>query len=136
MYCNCGDLDAGRFVFEAMPKRSVVSWNALMTGFKNHNLQKEVLAIFGQLIKDDQRPNYVTLLNLLPACYTQLQGKSIHAVAIRTGILHESPLLSSLMLMYARFDNHGACLLLLRMGRHGGYFFVECHYVSANTSKK
>lgn len=116
MYCNCGDPDAGRLVFKAMPKRSVVSWNALMTGFKNHNLQNEVLAIFGQMIKGDQRPNYVTLLNLLPACYTQLQGKSIHAVAIRTGILHESPLLSSLMFMYARFDNHWACFLLFQMG--------------------
>ncbi|KAL6222578.1 hypothetical protein ACLB2K_005970 [Fragaria x ananassa] len=74
MYCNCGDLHAGRLVFETMPERSVVSWNALMTGFKNHNLQNEVIAVFSQMMKDDQRPNYVTLLNLLPACYTQLQG--------------------------------------------------------------
>ncbi|PRQ47978.1 putative tetratricopeptide-like helical domain-containing protein [Rosa chinensis] len=114
MYFNSGDLDAGRLVFETMPKRTVVSWNALMTGFKNHNLQNEVMAVFGQMIKDDQRPNYVTLLNLLPACYSQLQGKSIHALAVRTSILHETPLLSSLMFMYARFDNHDSCILLFK----------------------
>ncbi|KAL6224801.1 hypothetical protein ACLB2K_003656 [Fragaria x ananassa] len=114
MYCNCGDLHTGRLVFETMPKRSVVSWNALMTGFKNHNLQNEVIAVFSQMIKDDQRPNYVTLLNLLPACYIQLQGKSIHALAVRAGILHETPLLSSLMSMYSRFDNHASCFLLFQ----------------------
>ncbi|RXI07165.1 hypothetical protein DVH24_026301 [Malus domestica] len=116
MYCNCGDLDAGTLLFKVMPTRSVVSWNALMTGFRNHNLQNEVWVLFGEMIKDDERPNYVTLLNLLPACRTQLQGKSIHAVTFRTGIVEETPLHTSLMFMYARFENINSCLLQFQTG--------------------
>ncbi|CAB4287431.1 unnamed protein product [Prunus armeniaca] len=119
MYCNCGDLDAGRLLFEVMPKRSLVSWNALMTGFRYHNLQKKVLVLLGEMMKSGERPNSVTLLNLLAACYTQLQGKSIHSVAVISGIVQETPLLTSLMLMYARFDNTNSCLLLFQMGNVG-----------------
>lgn len=117
MYCNCGDLDAGRLLFYFMPEKSVVTWNAMMTGLRLHNLQNEVMGLFDEMMKDNQRPDHVSLLNILPACYTQLQGKSIHAFAIRTGIVQETPLLTSLMIMYARFDNLNSCLLLFRMGK-------------------
>lgn len=87
-----------------------------MTGFRYHNLQKKVLVLLGEMMKSGERPNSVTLLNLLGACYTQLQGKSIHSVAVISGIVQETPLLTSLMFMYARFDNTNSCLLLFQMG--------------------
>ncbi|KAA8531700.1 hypothetical protein F0562_006583 [Nyssa sinensis] len=117
MYFNCGELDVGKLLFEVMPNRSVVSWNALITGYRYHNVHEEVMVLFGQMIKEDQKPNYVTLLNILPMCYTQLQGKSIHAYASRTGNVLEAPLLTSLILMYARFENINSCLLLFDMGK-------------------
>lgn len=117
MYCNCGDLDAGRLLFDVMPEKSVVSWNALLTGFRLHSLQNGVMVLFGEMAEHNQRPNYVSLLNLLPACYTQLQGKSVHAFAVRTGIFQETCLLTSLLLMYARFENINSCLLLFQMGK-------------------
>ncbi|XP_048334827.1 pentatricopeptide repeat-containing protein At4g39952, mitochondrial [Ziziphus jujuba] len=116
MYCNCGDLDAGRLLFYFMPEKRVVSWNAMMTGLRLHNLQNEVMGLFGEMMKDNQRPNHVSLLNILPACYIELQGKSIHAFAIRTGIVQETPLLTSLIIMYARFDDVNPCILLFQMG--------------------
>ncbi|KAF2295235.1 hypothetical protein GH714_032254 [Hevea brasiliensis] len=115
MYCKCGDLDAGRLLFEDMPKRCVVSWNALIGGIRHHSLKNEVLIFFRRMIKEGQRPNCVTLLNLLPVCCSQLQGKSIHAFAIRTGILQETHLLTCLISMYARFSNVNLSLLLFEM---------------------
>ncbi|GMN30108.1 hypothetical protein TIFTF001_002684 [Ficus carica] len=117
MYCNCGDLGAGKFLFENMPEKGVVSWNAMMTGFRSHNLHKDVLILFSRMITDGKRSNHITLLNLLPACYSQLQGRSMHAFAIRTGIARETPVLTSLIIMYARFDNIELCLLLFQMGK-------------------
>ncbi|XP_042483541.1 pentatricopeptide repeat-containing protein At5g39350-like [Macadamia integrifolia] len=115
MYLNCGELHSGRLLFEAMPEKSVVSWNALITGYRNHNLNREVIVCFCQMITEDQNPNFVTLLNILPVCWTELQGKSIHAYAIRTGAVSEPPLLTSLMLMYARFESVHLCHSLFEM---------------------
>ncbi|KAE7999609.1 hypothetical protein FH972_004017 [Carpinus fangiana] len=140
MYCYCGDLEAGRLLFEIMPQRSVVSWNALITGFRRyHNLQHEALILFNRMIKEDQRPNSVTLLNLLPLCCNQLQGKSIHAFAVRTGFAKETPLVSSLIFMYDRFENLNSCLLLFQMGNRGDISLwnaiMSVHVQSKNAKK-
>ncbi|KAK4584607.1 hypothetical protein RGQ29_022364 [Quercus rubra] len=108
MYCYCRDLEAGWSLFEVMPQKNVVSWNVLITGCRYHNLQNEVLVLFSHMIREDQRPNYVTLLNLLPLCCTQLQG-----------VVKETPLVSSLIFMYARFENINLCLLVFQMGKKG-----------------
>lgn len=138
MYCYCGDLEAGRSLFEVMPQRSIVSWNALMTGFRYNNLQKDVLFLCSQMIKEDQRPNHVTLLNLLPLCSTQLQGKSIHAFAVRTGVIRETPLVSSLVFMYARFENVSLCLLLFLTRKREDLALwnaIMCVHVQTNANK-
>ncbi|KAI9166044.1 hypothetical protein LWI28_025239 [Acer negundo] len=115
MYCKCGNLEDGRLLFEVMHERSLVSWNALITGYRYHDLQNEVLVLFSHMRKEGQKPNHVTLLNLLPVCYTPVQGKSIHAFAVRTGIVHETSLVTSLMFMYARFGSVNLCILLFQM---------------------
>ncbi|XVE82789.1 hypothetical protein DITRI_Ditri16bG0033700 [Diplodiscus trichospermus] len=119
MYCNCGELDAGLSLFDVMPERSVVSWNSLMTGFRHYNLSDEVLFLFGSMIKEDQRPNQVSLLNLLPTCCTLPHGKSIHAFAFRTGIIEETTVLTSLIFMYARFGNINLSLRVFYIGKKG-----------------
>ncbi|XP_077214149.1 pentatricopeptide repeat-containing protein At5g39350-like isoform X2 [Tasmannia lanceolata] len=114
MYVNCGDLEAGQLLFDCMPFRSVVSWNALITGYRNHNLFREVMVLFDQMKFEDQKPNSVTLLNLLSICKSELQGKSIHAYAVRTCIL-ESPLVTSLICMYDKFENINSCCKLFEL---------------------
>lgn len=96
MYCRCGDLDDGKLLFEVLEEPSLVSWNALITGYRYHSLGNEALVLFGEMRKAGLRPNHLTLLNLLPVCQALLQGKSIHAYAVRTGINHE---ISSLLLL-------------------------------------
>ncbi|KAI6700030.1 hypothetical protein NL676_014354 [Syzygium grande] len=117
MYCNCGDLDSSSLLFRIMPGRDLVSWNAIMTGFRNKRLNGDVLVLFHRMMEEDQNtPNDVTLINLLPSCCSQLQGKSIHAFALRRGILRDPPLLTSLVSMYTRFDDIRCSLRLFEMG--------------------
>ncbi|KAL0450341.1 UNVERIFIED_CONTAM: Pentatricopeptide repeat-containing protein, mitochondrial [Sesamum latifolium] len=116
MYINCGELDAARLLFDDMPDKTVVSWNAVLTGYRFHNLQKETIELFNQMIEEGQTPNYVTLLNVLPACHTLPQGKSIHGYIIRRMIPLETPLLTSLMIMYARLENLTSWLKLFHIG--------------------
>ncbi|GFS34244.1 tetratricopeptide repeat (TPR)-like superfamily protein [Actinidia rufa] len=116
MYFNCGEFDSGKLIFERMLNRNVVSWNALITGYRNHNLQYDAMRSFSRMVKQDQTPNYITLLNILPVCYTPFQGKSIHAFVARKEIAVEASLLTSLISMYARFGFMIYCLTLFEMG--------------------
>lgn len=116
MYCNCGSTNDGRLLFELMHERSLVSWNALITGYRFQNSHNDVLVLFAQMINEGQRPNHITFLNLLPVCRTQVQGKAVHAFALRVGIIQEAAFLTCLIFMYARFENTRLCLLLFQMG--------------------
>ncbi|XP_073037876.1 pentatricopeptide repeat-containing protein At5g39350-like [Primulina eburnea] len=119
MYINCGQLGAGRLLFNDMPNKSVVSWNAILTGYRYHNSPKETLESFIHMIKKGHRPNYVTLLNVLPACCTNLEGKSIHAYILRLQIPLETNLLTSLIIMYGKFGIFASCLALFHEGEKG-----------------
>lgn len=116
MYINCGELDAARLFFDDMPQKNVVSWNAILTGYRQYNLRKETIQLFNNMIEEDQKPSYVTLLNVLPACEVLHQGKSLHGYIIRRVIPLETPLITSLMIMYARFKNSKSCSILFHIG--------------------
>ncbi|KAJ0975995.1 hypothetical protein J5N97_017960 [Dioscorea zingiberensis] len=115
MYANCGDIEASQLLFDSLEIKSVVSWNALMTGCRDHNLFREVMVLFDQMKMEGQKPNSVTLLNLLPICIFHQQGKSVHAFALRNFLTMDSPLLTSTMCMYARFENLEYCCLLFEL---------------------
>ncbi|KAE8695092.1 ERF109 protein [Hibiscus syriacus] len=117
LYCKCGELDAGLVLFDIMPERSVASWNSLMTGFRHQNLPKNGLVLFSQMMNENQRPNQVSILNILPMCRLLSQGNSIHAFALRTGMIKETPVLTSLIFMYARFGKISLSLLVFQMGK-------------------
>ncbi|CAL5369500.1 unnamed protein product [Camellia sinensis] len=139
MYFNCGEFHGGKLLFDSMLNKSMVSWNALITGYRYNNLHDDVMLLFCQMIKEDQKPNDVTLLNILPVCYTPLQGKSIHAYAARTGIAMVASLLTSLIFMYARFGNMNYCLLLFEMGEKRNISLwnaiVSAHVQTKNAKK-
>lgn len=135
MYCDCGDLDSGRLLFENMPERSLVSWNSLMTGYRHNNLPDKVLVLFAQMLDEGQRPNHITLLNLLPVCRSQLQGKSIHAFAVRTGTAEATTTLSSLIFMYARFGNLKSSESLFQLAQKGDISSWNA-IMSVNTPKR
>ncbi|CAK9167131.1 unnamed protein product [Ilex paraguariensis] len=115
MYLNCGELDGGRLQFDDMPNKNVVSWNALITGYRLRNLRNEVIDLFGQMIKEDQKPNHVSLLNLLWVCYTHLQAcvqlnnlnlaNCVMAHVIHKGFEKDVAINNALIDLYARCGN-------------------------------
>ncbi|KAG9450889.1 hypothetical protein H6P81_010854 [Aristolochia fimbriata] len=112
MYCNCGNLENAQLLFNVMPVKSIVTWNALMTGYRYCNSNAEVVNIFNQMNIEGEKPNDVTLLNIIPTCQSEIQGQSIHAYAIRTGFILYPSLVTTLISMYDGFENLKPCLLL------------------------
>ncbi|KAJ1276766.1 hypothetical protein BS78_05G240100 [Paspalum vaginatum] len=77
MYCKCGDVDSAREVFKEMQQRSVVSWNAMISGFSLNGHGVEGIELFQEMRRHGVEPNAVTFLGVLGCC--------VHAGAVDVG---------------------------------------------------
>ncbi|KAF9624724.1 hypothetical protein IFM89_013262 [Coptis chinensis] len=68
MYSKCGRIYFAREVFNRMPKRDIISWNAMIAGYGIHGLGREALLLFHDLQNEGPKPDYVTFICLLSAC--------------------------------------------------------------------
>ncbi|KAK5829646.1 hypothetical protein PVK06_013439 [Gossypium arboreum] len=70
MYAKCGSLDDARRVFENMPIKNEVSWNAMISALAFHGRSQEALSLFERMSTDgtDACPNDVTFVGVLSAC--------------------------------------------------------------------
>ncbi|CAK9226489.1 unnamed protein product [Sphagnum troendelagicum] len=68
MYAKCGSMREAWRVFDMMPLRDVVSWNALLSGFAMHGHGKEALGHFEQMCEAGVEIDGVTFVCLLSAC--------------------------------------------------------------------
>ncbi|KMT10049.1 hypothetical protein BVRB_5g122600 [Beta vulgaris subsp. vulgaris] len=106
-YVKLGDLGAARQLFDKMPKRSVVSWNGMIAGYAQRGWFRDAIEIFRemQLVDENVKPNYVTLVSILPAISHMgaLElGKWIHLYAERNDIEIDDVLGSALVDMYSK----------------------------------
>ncbi|BFG38187.1 hypothetical protein CerSpe_244610 [Prunus speciosa] len=69
MYSKCGNLSYSRRIFDSMPERTVISWNAMLVGYSKHGMGKEVVKLF-KLMKEENKvkPDSVTFLAVLSGC--------------------------------------------------------------------
>lgn len=68
LYSKWGRVEDARRVFDKMPERNVISWNAMIAGYGNHGRGKEAIHLFEQMQQEHIKPNHVTFLALLSAC--------------------------------------------------------------------
>lgn len=103
MYAKCGAIATAYEVFISMPERSVVSANALIAGYAQHNLEKAVYLLH-DMLAEGLMPSEVTFACLLDACTglsTLNLGRLIHCFILKAGLSYEDDFLSiSLLGMY------------------------------------
>jgi pentatricopeptide repeat protein len=70
MYAKCGSLDDALRVFESMPHKNEVSWNALISALAFHGQALEALSLFRRMSKDNGtvQPNDTNFIGVLSAC--------------------------------------------------------------------
>lgn len=68
LYCKWGRMEDARHVFERMPSRNLISWNALIAGYGYHGMGAHAIEMFERLIAEGIAPNHVTYLGVLNAC--------------------------------------------------------------------
>ncbi|KAL8168084.1 hypothetical protein V2J09_009583 [Rumex salicifolius] len=68
MYAKCGSISIARQLFDSMPERNVVSWNAVISGYGLHGRGHEALRLFHEMSHLGITPTRVTFLGILYAC--------------------------------------------------------------------
>ncbi|PKA61738.1 Pentatricopeptide repeat-containing protein [Apostasia shenzhenica] len=88
MYSSSGCIRDARSVFDEMPARDSVAWNALLSSLVSHGLLADAVAAFRLMMGDGVSFTGSTLCSLLKACSALRdirKGKQIHAWVIVTG---------------------------------------------------
>ncbi|XP_044345326.1 pentatricopeptide repeat-containing protein At2g17210 [Triticum aestivum] len=69
MYGKCGNLAAATRVFNAMPRRDVLTWNSMIGALGMNGRARDALALLDRMEQEwDIMPNGVTMLAVLSAC--------------------------------------------------------------------
>ena len=107
-YFRLGMVREAREVFDRMRQRSVVSWNGMISRYVEIGLFKDAVDVFHRMQVEGVRPNYVTLVSVLPAISRigALElGKWVHLYAERNGIVVDDVVGSALVDMYSKCGN-------------------------------
>jgi pentatricopeptide repeat protein len=68
MYAKCGSLQDARHVFDKIPGRNVVSWNAMIVGYAMHGHGADALHLFSKMQGTGRKPDHITFTGVLSAC--------------------------------------------------------------------
>ncbi|KAF5957392.1 hypothetical protein HYC85_004617 [Camellia sinensis] len=70
MYSKCGQVENAESIFKSLPKRNLVTWNAMISCFAHNGNSIKVIKLYEQLkMVKDLNPDGITFLNVLSACW-------------------------------------------------------------------
>ncbi|VVB16138.1 unnamed protein product [Arabis nemorensis] len=105
MYGKCGVLDDARKVFDEIPERNVVAWNALMVGYVQNGMNEEAIRLLSDMRKEGIEPTRVTVSTCLSASANMggiEEGKQSHAISIVNGLELDNILGTSILNFYCK----------------------------------
>ncbi|KAL8147067.1 pentatricopeptide repeat-containing protein At2g03880, mitochondrial [Apium graveolens] len=106
MYGKCGMTWEAEQIFQIMPGRDLVTWNALIGSYAENEEASHVMKLFMSMRKEGMHANYITMINVLAACFTPRDlpnhGMPLHGHAILTGFICDDFVKNSLITMYAK----------------------------------
>ncbi|XP_047323486.1 pentatricopeptide repeat-containing protein At1g14470 [Impatiens glandulifera] len=104
MYSKCGNMKDAQDVFDKMPIRSVISYNALITGLAAHGNGYKALELLTNMKGEGIEPDRITYIGILTACS-------------HSGLLDEGRKIFKMII--DKHVEHYACMvdLLGRMGK-------------------
>eukprot|EP00250_Pteridium_aquilinum_P033365 c5507_g1_i2 orf=104-1639(-) len=102
MYGRCDTLDAAGRMFNRMPTRNVVSWNAIGAVCIQHGQAKKTLEIFRLMQRNGVTPSNLSFLSVLEACSSLEEGRWIHDCIRQSGFESDVLVSTALFSMYGK----------------------------------
>ncbi|OVA00734.1 Pentatricopeptide repeat [Macleaya cordata] len=89
-----------RLLFDEMPNRNSVSWNALITGYTHNRKFREAISMFRMMQLANMEPTEVTMVGVLSACAhlgALSQGTALTDMYAKCGVVDEAEKVFGLM---------------------------------------
>ncbi|KAM7269658.1 hypothetical protein ACFE04_025155 [Oxalis oulophora] len=107
MYSNCKEIGLAAEVFGEMGCKSVVSYNAFLSGLVQNNIPRAALRVFKEIAREklNEKPNFVTLLSVISACTSLLDvkiGMQVHVFVLRREMMFDTEIGTALVDMYSK----------------------------------
>jgi pentatricopeptide repeat protein len=68
IYNKLNEIDLARQLFDESPEKTVVAWNAMISGYAQNGLTDTAISLFKEMMKTEFTPNAVTITTILSAC--------------------------------------------------------------------
>ncbi|KAK1261564.1 Pentatricopeptide repeat-containing protein [Acorus gramineus] len=109
---RCGDVESARRTFDAVPKKNVFCWSAMIAGYEKNSRPDEALRLFKRMLSEgDVRPNDVTALSAIASCSAlgaHRPARAFHKYVLVASLDVEAPVASALIDMYAKCGDMGS----------------------------
>ncbi|KAH7422869.1 hypothetical protein KP509_12G029700 [Ceratopteris richardii] len=106
MYAKCGDLQKAQEVFDKLPIRDAVLWNALISGYSQHNCGDEAIKCFHLMLTDGFSPCASTFACMLAVCggiKALGKGQEFHAFIVTDSCVENNVYVGTALVdMYAK----------------------------------
>ncbi|KAF8412979.1 hypothetical protein HHK36_000951 [Tetracentron sinense] len=77
MYSNCGQVNMAESIFCSLPRKNLVTWNTMISGYAHNGNAREVIRLFEELkMVQDLEPDAITFLSVLSSCWQN--GELMH----------------------------------------------------------
>ncbi|XP_038885496.1 putative pentatricopeptide repeat-containing protein At5g52630 [Benincasa hispida] len=105
VYAKCGVMEIARKVFDNLPRRNVIAWTTLVTGYVQNSQPLVAFQVFIEMLEAGAYPTNYTLGIVLNACCSLHSiefGKQVHAYIIKYHIDFDTSIGNSLSNFYSK----------------------------------
>nr|XP_043622793.1 pentatricopeptide repeat-containing protein At4g14850-like [Erigeron canadensis] len=105
VYAKCGEFVDSRRLFDEIPERNIVSWNALFSCYTQGDLFEEAIGLFQDMVGSGMRPDEFSLSTIINACtglHDINQGRKIHGYLMKLGYGSDPFSCNALVDMYSK----------------------------------
>ncbi|KAL6012635.1 hypothetical protein ACLOJK_003124 [Asimina triloba] len=115
-YIKCDGIEDADQVFNEMPRRHIIAWNAMISAYVRHQRSKDALRLYERMLTEEATADAITFLSVLKA-FSNLGlfrgGQKAHGLLVVLGLeVRDSFVGSALVDMYAKFGRLGEAQLV------------------------
>ncbi|CAL1393823.1 unnamed protein product [Linum trigynum] len=103
LYAKCGDLRTALVIFNKLIDKTLISWNAMISGYVQNGLEQVGLSLYAKMRRNGLMPDPYTFSSLFRACGTLALlelGKQTHSIMIKCNVKDNVVVNSALIDMY------------------------------------